>query len=348
MDDETPSDPRMVADPHMIAGAALPLARFPVVATRDPDLAREQIGRVFCPHGLILADPGTAARFEARHHSAAFGGLTINFVSYGARVEIDPGCLDRFFLLQIPLAGSALVRNGAHETLADRGRATLLSPALPTRMVWEAGCQKLIVLVPRGLLEEHVVRVLDRVPRPFDFDPAIDLLHPRGAAILSQARLVQHLAESREWPGSAPDAVERELASAFVTLLVGHMLERGGAVPAQAQRVSVAPAHVRRAEEYIRAHLDSALSLPHLAERAGSSMRSLQDGFRQFRDSTISDFILAQRLDRWRALILAADPEAKVGDLALGVGLNHLGRAAAAYRDRFGEAPSQTLRKRRG
>ncbi|MGE7416619.1 AraC family transcriptional regulator [Methylobacterium tarhaniae] len=343
MDDETPSDPR----PR--SGAALPLARYAVVATRDLDLAREQIGRIFCPHGLVLADPAAAGRFEARHHSAGFGGLTINFVSYGARVEIDPGCLDRFFLLQIPLAGSALVRSGSHETFADGGRATLLSPALPTRMVWEAGCEKLIVLVPRGLLEEHVIRVLDRVPRPFDFDPAIDLRLPRGGAILSQARLLQHLAENRERPGTVPDAVERELASAFVTLLVGHMLERGGggAAPAHAQRVSVAPAHVRRAEEYIRAHLDSALSLPHLAERAGSSMRSLQDGFRRFRDSTISDFILAQRLDRWRALILAADPEAKVGDLALGVGLNHLGRAAAAYRDRFGEAPSQTLRQRR-
>ncbi|GJD65748.1 HTH-type transcriptional activator Btr [Methylobacterium frigidaeris] len=127
------------------------------------------------------------------------------------------------------------------------------------------------------------------------------------------------------------------------------MLERGGGGGAltSSQRVSVAPAHVRRAEEYIRAHLDSVLSLPHLAEKAGSSMRSLQEGFRQFRDSTISDFILAQRLDRWRALILASDPEAKVGDLALSVGLGHLGRAAAAYRDRFGEAPSQTLRQRR-
>ncbi|WP_425324354.1 cupin domain-containing protein, partial [Methylobacterium frigidaeris] len=185
-------------------GPAPPLARYALVATRDPDLAREQIGRIFCPHGLILSGPGGASRFEARHHSAAFGGLTINFVSYGTRVEIDPGCLDRFFLLQIPLAGSALVRTGPHEVLADVDRATLLSTACPTRMVWETGCEKLIVLVPRGLLEEHVVRVLDRIPRPFDFDPAIDLAQPRGAAILSQARLLQHLAESRRRSAPGP------------------------------------------------------------------------------------------------------------------------------------------------
>jgi AraC-like DNA-binding protein len=343
MDDETPHDPRDLPD------AALPLARYMRVATREPELAREQIGRIFCPHGLVPVGPGAASLFEARHHSAAFGGLTINFVSYGAQVEIDPGCLDRFFLLQMPLAGSALVRSGPHETHADVDCATLISPAFPTRMLWEAGCEKLIVLVPRGLLEEHLARVLDRIPRPFDFDPAIHLQRPRGAAIRSQVKLLQHLVESRDRPASGTDVFERELAAAFVTLLVGHMLEPGGggAARSPSQRVSVAPAHVRRAEDYIRAHLDSPLTLPHLAEKSGSSMRSLQEGFRQFRESTISDFILAQRLDRWRALILASDPEAKVGDLALGVGLNHLGRAAAAYRDRFGEAPSQTLRHRR-
>ncbi len=329
--------------------ASRPLARYALVETRDPEAARDRIGRIFCPHRLVPVGADAAALFEARHHMVGFGGLTINYVAYGAEVEIDPGFLDRFFLLQIPLAGAALVRSGPHETLADPERATLLSPLLPTQMVWEAGCEKLIILVPREVAEEHVVRVLDRIPKPFGFDPAIDLRRPRGAAILSQAKLLQHLAESQPQPGAGMDVFESELASAFVTLLVGHMLEHaeGSASLLRPQRVSVAPAHVRRAEEYIRAHLDSPLTLPHLSEKAGSSVRSLQEGFRQFRDSTISDFILAQRLDRWRALLLASDPEAKVGDLALAVGLNHLGRAAAAYRDRFGEVPSQTLRNRR-
>lgn len=326
---------------------ALPLARYARVATRDADEACELVGRIFCPHRLVPAGPGAAALFEARHHAVAFGALTLNYVAYGAPVEIDPGCLDRFALLQIPLAGKALVENGTRRTQADTGRATLLSPALPTRMVWEAGCAKLILLVPRDLLDEHLARILDRVPRPLAFDPAIDLERPRGAAIASQARLLLHLAEARERPEPPAGPLETELASALVTLLVGHVLERGETGITPARRVSVVPAHVRRAEEYIRAHLDEALTLPCLAARSGSSIRSLQEGFRQFRGDTVSGFILAQRLDGWRGLILGAEPEAKVGDLALAVGLNHLGRAAAAYRDRFGEAPSQTLRRRR-
>ncbi|WP_167858552.1 AraC family transcriptional regulator [Methylobacterium nonmethylotrophicum] len=324
--------------------ASRPLARYTRVATREVDEARERIGRIFCPHRLVPVGPGAAAVFDAHHHTAAFGALTLNYVAYGARVEIDPGCLDRFALLQIPLAGAALVEHGRHAAIADAGRATLLSPSLPTRMVWEGSCAKLILLVPRDVLDEHLVRVLDRVPRALGFDPAIDLAHPRGAAIAAQARLLLHLAEGRGRNEAGDGPLERELASALVTLLVGHMLERGDAPEALVQR-GAAPAHVRRAEEYVRAHLDAALTLPHLAARAGSSVRSLQEGFRRFRGSTISDFILAQRLDRWRGLILGAGPEAKVGDLALAVGLNHLGRAAAAYRERFGEAPSRTLRR---
>ncbi|WP_018044002.1 AraC family transcriptional regulator [Methylobacterium sp. 88A] len=326
---------------------ARPLAQYARVETRDADEARERIGRLFCPHSLVPV--GAAALFDARHHTVAFGGLTINYVAYGAGVEIDPGCLDRFFLVQIPLAGSAVVRNGRYTTIANTERATLLSPVMPTQMVWEAGCEKLIILVPRELLEEHVVRVLDRIPKLFGFDPGIDLGLPRGSAILSQAKLLLHLAESRVQGGVAgTDVFERELASGFVTLLVGHMLEHAeqGGVLLRPHRASVAPVHVRRAEDYIRAHLDAALTLPQISDKAGSSIRSLQEGFRQFRDSTISDFIMAQRLDRWRTLILTSGPEVKVGDLALSVGLNHLGRAAAAYRARFGEVPSRTLRKR--
>ncbi|CAA2105919.1 hypothetical protein MBUL_03430 [Methylobacterium bullatum] len=324
-----------------------PLAQYARVETRDADEARERIGRLFCPHSLVPL--GAAALFDARHHTVAFGGLTINYVAYGAAVEIDPGCLDRFFLVQIPLAGSALVRNGRYTTIANTERATLLSPVMPTQMVWEAGCEKLIILVPRELLDEHVVRVLDRIPKLFGFDPGIDLGLPRGSAILSQAKLLLHLAESRVQGAAAGiDVFERELASGFVTLLVGHMLEHAeqGGILLRPQRVSVAPVHVRRAEDYIRAHLDAPLTLPQLSDKAGSSIRSLQEGFRQFRDSTISDYIMAQRLDRWRTLILTSGPEVKVGDLALSVGLNHLGRAAAAYRARFGEVPSRTLGKR--
>ncbi|MCJ9734351.1 AraC family transcriptional regulator, partial [Bradyrhizobium sp. PRIMUS42] len=94
--------------------AAERLADFARVTTDDVDEAAEEIGRIFCPHDLQPAQ-ARAADFSARHNCAAFDGFSINYVAYGGSVGIDPGCLERFFLVQVPLTGSAHIRAGVTE-----------------------------------------------------------------------------------------------------------------------------------------------------------------------------------------------------------------------------------------
>src|SRR5947208_3572182 len=129
------------------------LAAYGRVATHDVDEAAEQIGRIFCPHGL-QPQADAACDFVALHNCAAFDGFSINYVAYGGVVTIDPGCLDRFFLIQLPLAGAARVFTAANEVAtAPEHRASLLSPTLPTRMVWN-DCSQLILLLDRPLVEQ--------------------------------------------------------------------------------------------------------------------------------------------------------------------------------------------------
>jgi AraC-like DNA-binding protein len=311
--------------------------RVQVVDTRDPDVAREAVARVFCPHRLVpLA--GTHA-FHARHYSTAQADFSINTVAYGSRVEIDPGYLGRFFLLQMPERGHASVTCGSRTVEAGPRRASLLSPTLPTRMIWEPGCEKIIILIGRQSLERHLAHALDEPVDTIEFDPDVDLDGVAGSAIAAQVRLLAQLSEGAPIPG----AVLKELASALQSTLLATLAHsRQGRL--QKQAGSIAPAHVRRAEEYIRHHLDDALPLPDLAAVAGCSVRSLQDGFRRFRGMTVTAFILEQRLQRWRDLLTRAEGRGRATDLALMAGLTHFGRAAASYRERFGELPSQTLR----
>src|SRR6476620_5922045 len=84
------------------------LADFARVTTDDVDEAAEQIGRIFCPHDLKPVRP-RGPGFSARHNCAAFDGFSINYVAYGGSVSIDPGCLERFFLVQVPLTGTARI-----------------------------------------------------------------------------------------------------------------------------------------------------------------------------------------------------------------------------------------------
>src|SRR3984957_14211309 len=90
------------------------LAAFSRVATATVDRAAEEIGRIFCPHDLKPLR-ASGPDFFALHNCAAFDGFSINYVAYGGSVSIDPGCLDRFFLLQMPIRGRAQVRTGGQE-----------------------------------------------------------------------------------------------------------------------------------------------------------------------------------------------------------------------------------------
>jgi len=103
------------------------------------------------------------------------------------------------------------------------------------------------------------------------------------------------------------------------------------------------------AKQFIEANLAERLSLPAVAAAASVSVRTLEAAFRSELRTTPTAFIRSQRLDRARADLLDADGAVadRVTDVATRWGISHLGRFAADYRARFGESPSQTLRRSR-
>lgn len=323
--------------------ADIPLARFTLVDTAEPDQAREEIGRIFCPHFL---DPigRRPEGFQAVHNHAPASGYSVNYVRYGASVEIDPGALDGFFLLQVPLKGSARVRCGTSLTEAEAGRfASLLSPTLPTRMTWHAGCEKLILLIERSVMEAQFQTLTHRDAGPIEFQCGVDLLRPEGRALLRHASLALSAAEE---PEGAPAAYLALLRDGLTTLLLSGFAHSASGVLAQPIGAP-APAAVRRAEEFIRVHGTEPITMGDIAAAAGAPLRSLQEAFRRARGMTLSEAVLATRLDGFHARLKNPPPGASVADIAFECGFGHLGRAAAAYQARFGETPSQVLRRHR-
>jgi AraC-like DNA-binding protein len=331
---------------HMRAAGAPPLAIFNAVNTLDPGEAEDEVARIFCPHRLTPLLRG-APDFHAVHNTARFDGFSVNYVAYGAAVEIDPGKLDRFFLLQIPLTGSADVTCGSVRVEASPERASLLSPTLPTLMTWHRGCAKLIVLIDRKVVEGHLCALLDRHFDHVAFDPDVALTGPAGQAIRAHAMLMQDAANrSAALPAGVGKLVQRELRNGLVGLLLtGLTHEHSGALAAPS--AAPAPAHVKRVEDFLRANPERETSVNDLAAVAGISLRALQDGFRRFRNTTLTEAIRDARLAYWRKLLETPSHGAGVGTLALAAGLSHLGRSAALYYKRYGETPSETLRRNR-
>jgi AraC-like DNA-binding protein len=311
------------------------------VDTRDVDEARATIGEIFCPHFLMVS--GDARQnFHARHSLMKETGYSINLVSYGTEVDIDPGELSHFFLLQIPIKGEALVRCGTSEALAVAGKsATLLSPTLSTRMRWKEACEKLIVLMERAPVEDYLEKLTHAKAGSIEFDPSIDLASPVGQGILRHAGLM--LSSSTE--GDLPLPYKVMLRDGLTNLLLTGLRHNHQSTFSHPAADS-GPAAVRRADDFIRENAARAITSADIADAAGVPLRTLQDSYRKARGETLMDAVQGARLAALRKM-LRDGTGLSVSDAVFACGLGHLGRAAAAYRDSYGESPSQTLRRSR-
>ena len=322
------------------------LADYARVCTASVDDAAEAIGRIFCPHDLKPVDHSTPG-FSAQHNCADFDGFSINYVAYGGSVSIDPGCLDRFFLLQMPLQGYARVRTAAREVATGPGRiASLLSPTVPTHMTWHHDCAQLILLIERRVVEQRAAALAGTPVKPVEFEPSVDLTASVGATLHGQ---VEHLITTAERLG--PAKAMSPLASAnwretlLGALLNGQRHSSSHAIDVFNGRLEAQPAALRRARAWLEAQAAEPLDLEQLADIAGTGIRALQIGFRRHFGKSISEMLQDIRLAQLSARLKTARPDERIVDIAFDLGFTHLSRMASSYRAKFGESPSSTLRR---
>ncbi len=105
---------------------------------------------------------------------------------------------------------------------------------------------------------------------------------------------------------------------------------------------------VARAEDFMQENLDRPLSISAVAQALDTTPRQLQYAFRQVREQTPRQALQALRLDRARKMLTNPADDTTVTEVAMDLGILHLSRFAAAYRQRYNETPSHTLRAARG
>src|SRR6266568_803357 len=105
------------------------------------------------------------------------------------------------------------------------------------------------------------------------------------------------------------------------------------------------PRGVRGALDAMRANVEHDWSVTGLAAAASVSARTLQRQFRVFLGKTPSVALREIRFERARRELLQGLPDTKVTDIALRCGFPHGGRFSVEYRRRYGETPSQTLKR---
>ncbi|MEP2716154.1 AraC family transcriptional regulator [Pseudophaeobacter sp.] len=318
------------------------MGAYPLFHTRDIDRARQNVARKFCSHDLT---PGRHFRqFEARHNHVSGTNLSLNYLSYGCEVAINPGELERFYLIQLPLAGTARVQNGRVEVAADRATASVLNPTRETRMTWHSGCRKLLLQIDRAALHTMAEALLGRrLSKAVVFDPKVDLTQPGlqrwAAALRSAVSLAQNLGAFGGHKSAHQARLEEELMLGFLMHQpsnIQHGVRQGHAFGA-------APFQLRRALDYMRGNLGEPLTLAQIAAEADCSLRSLQVGFRRHFHCTPMQYLTQERLAHAHYLLQSQPTDQRVSTVAFDAGFSHLGRFSIAYRAAYGRSPRDTL-----
>ncbi|SOY44348.1 Transcriptional regulator, AraC family [Cupriavidus taiwanensis] len=320
------------------------LAQYPLFRSQDVQETQGRIAAVFCPHELRVL--GAAQHLRVQHNLVKLHDTAINFLAYGADVQIDPGRLGDFYLAQIPLAGHADIQCGTTSVVSDIKTASLLSPDTPTQMRWHEDCAQVLLWIEKAAIEQRFALLTGRDPDgPLAFDPSL----PQQAgissswtqAVLDLARNIdQHGTHWMQFPAAVASMEDYLLRT--LLLLQPHtytsLLVRN-AEPAR-------PRHMQRVIDYVQANVDTPLTVADLAKIACVSVRALEEGFRRHLNTTPVAYLRDVRLDSVRqALMGAAGAEhASITDIAYRFGFTHLGRFAAYYKQRFGVSPSATLR----
>jgi AraC family transcriptional regulator, ethanolamine operon transcriptional activator len=132
--------------------------------------------------------------------------------------------------------------------------------------------------------------------------------------------------------------IEQDCLRRFVGLLARPNDDRTSRRPSNRAQL------VRRAEDYMRAYSREPFSLLDLCRELAISERTLHFAFQEIRGLSPMAYFKAVRLNAVRHELKAAADMVTVHDVAQRWGFRHTGEFAAAYKQLFGELPSQTLK----
>lgn len=310
----------------------------------DAEETCSRVGQVFRPHKMRVL--GTQQRLSARMDHLPFAGMSLNRLSYGSSVSIASDPMGEFSMVLMPLAGGADIQCGHQQVYSTPDRPALVSVNQPLSMRWSGDSDMLILRIQQKTLDAVCRELLGHeLERPLEFELSMDL---DGKNLRGWQSLIAFFATNSAFTRQA--AGTPFISANFEHLLLGTLLQshkHNFSDELERPSLPVSPVYVRRAEQYLADHCDQSVTVDDVARAAGVSVRTLYAGFQQYRQTSPMNALKDKRLERVRTELQSAvlnRTQVTVADVALNYGFTHLGHFSNAYRQKFGELPSLTLK----
>ena len=220
----------------------------------------------------------------------------------------------------------------------------IMSPKRTTVFHRPPNAGMVVIRTTMKVLEKLLHQTIARKPtKELTFDHCFSLDNGVGLQLFRNVkRLANDIDQNTEALGNP------FLRRGFESLLLNNIL----ALPhnhlnelVEGPNFTIAPRLVRRAEEFLSAKSSLPITIADVVSYCECSRRTLYNAFRGSRGYTPMEFLVETRLCSARRNLQSPAPCDTVSSIALKHGFLHLSRFAEAYGKRFGELPSETLRK---
>ena len=343
-------DARRTLDPvrRRVRSRGVPpaLTGHEIFYAEDTETAAALLGEALAPARLRVGGGVAAHEFAAGMHGIRLRDVSLLYLDLHVSVSLEIPQCGKYYAVHMPTNGRAHGRVSNTSFEANTVRALVTNPGDALQIRFDHDSPQLIVRIEQEALERYLVRLTGGGIRDrLRFETLLDL---SSDAAMRWHGAVQLLHTEVYYPDSLVHAglgigpLEDFLMSTLLTVQPSNYRD------AVTRRTSVPGRRaVRRALEHIEAHLSEPITVADLAARAGVSVRSIQQGFRDELGVSPMAYLRDRRLERARAELADASTEdgLTVTAVAEHWGFHHLGEFAALYRKRWGEAPSQTLRR---
>ena len=334
---------------HYNSTNSLPIS-VDTFSTTEAEAANEYINAHIALHRLDVIDLHSGVEFDCRRWR--IGDFQVCDFSYGeceVEVTVDP-CEEHGFFIVIPVAGRVDVSSKDGRFALQPGSAmAFTTPDVANTSFLDSPSFRNINICAS---DEAIRRFLAN-----EFDLPIT----RSISFAKHPVFVNHefrfLLDYMEWFSNRAD---KEVVSMFnnnshlschlhdllLGLLVCTFDNNYRELYYSQGSNSAAPVYVRLAEQYMRDNASTAMTVNDIALEVGVAMRTLHKGFQRYRNYSVSEFLRNERLSlARRELATARQRHLSVTDVAYSCGFLHLSKFAVSYQKKYGEKPSDTLRK---
>lgn len=317
-----------------------------VLETRDLDQAASVLRQAAIPYVSELL-PGSPA-FSSRIFVTEGQRVSASDVVTTGRMRVRSCLPADCFALILDLAGRGL---GVHRTAGESVDvspqfAFVQSPLQEVEVSTTPGYEALFLRFSREAVVGELQKMLGRETHsPLLFSPALRLESAAGQRIRVLCNELRRALCSTDLRNLGDSIPVRKLEDDIITLLL--QAQAHNYTRLLNRQHGAGRYQLDTAEQFMCANAHLPLSLGDICQAAGVNARTLQHSFRRKRGCTPMQFLRNVRMQEVRLGLMQPTEATSVSDEASRWGFLHFGRFSGGYRHRFGELPSETLRRAR-